>query len=549
MGDTGPQAGTSPVQQQGQFARQSTGLVRDVSTTSALFMNWLSGFPPFVLGVGIFFILSAFSGANLYGTYALAALIGIPILFTIGLISSLIPRSGGDWVVVTRTLGPYVGIISSACAMGAFVLATAYLAYIFTSSALAPCLAALGLVSDIPTFTHWASTISTSQNWTFGIAMVVIVGTGLLHVAGVRWALRFLRWGAVFALLGFLLAGIVALLRSRTGFIHTFNDFSQPVTHQADTYHTIITDAHKAGIDTSPPFNLTTTWIASGIVLGQVIYNYLALYVAGEIRKANSFRVTATMVGSLVATCGLLALWTLIFFHGWGRDFLTAINGINGTPDYPFAAPPFYVFLAAIGAKSAFLSWIIALAFLVAIPLLILVIWFLPSRIIFSWAFDGLLPYKVSEVGSNRQVPYYALAMTFVLFTGGTAWAVYDSGGFLTVLAYTIILQLTSMFLLCLSGTIIPFLRRELWRSATTARTIGGIPLITISGIFGMAAIVAVYYLFFRYPALGIKDRGQAVIVWASVCGAAVIFFVIARWVRSLRGENLALAYAEIPPE
>jgi amino acid transporter len=537
-----------PATDRGLFARQSTGLVREVSTTSALFMNWLSGFPPFVLGVGIFFILSAFAGANLYLTYLIAALIGLPILFTLGMLSSVIPRSGGDWVIVTRTLGPYIGIISSFCALSAFVLATAYLAFIFTASALAPSLAALGLVTDVDRFTSWATTISTSENWAFGIAMVILLGTGLLHVAGARVALRFLRWGAIFALLGFVLTGIVALVRAGGDFISVFNSFSEPVTGEADTYNTIIADARAAGVDPSPPFSLTTTWIATGIVLGQVIYNYLALYVAGEVRRANSFRVTATMVGSLLATCGLLALYTLIFFHAWGSEFMTAINGLSGTEDYPFAAPPFYVFLAAIAAENAFLSWIIALSFMIGIPLLILVIYFLPTRLIFSWAFDGLIPFKLSQVSARRNVPYYALGVTFLIFVAVTAWAVYDSEGFLTVLAYTVVFQLTSMFLLCLSATLIPYRLNDVWKSATTARSVGGLPLISISGLVGMIAIGCVYYLFFRYPELGIVDRSEALVVWGSVCAAAVVLFVASRAIRSARGESLA-AYREIPPE
>jgi len=539
-----------PVAQgQGQFARQSTGLVRDVSTTSALFMNWLSGFPPFALGVAIFFILSAFPGANLYGTYLIAALIGIPILFTIGLLGTVIPRSGGDWVIVTRTFGPYVGIVSSFCAVAAFVLATAYLAFIFTSAALAPSLAALGLVTDTERFTTWATTISTDTDWQFAIAMIVIALMALLHMAGLRTALGVLRWGAIFALVGLVLTGIIALIRSGGSFVSVFNEFSQPVTGEANTYNSIIQSAEAADVDPSPPFDLTTTWIASGIVLGQVIYNYLALYVAGEVRKANSFRLPAVMVGSLVGTLVLLALFTLIFLESWGSEFLTAVNGINGTEDYPFAAPPFYVFFAAISAESAILSWIVALSFIVVIPLLILVIFFLPTRIIFSWAFDGLIPFKVSEVTSGRRVPYLALGITFVLFAAGAAWAVYDSGGFLTVLAYTVVFQLTSMFLLCLSAVVMPYKLPELWRSATTARSVGGVPLLSISGVLGMIAILVVFFLFFRYPELGITDRGEAVIVWLAVGAGAVLFFVIARAVRSMRGEPLAQAYSEIPPE
>src|SRR5256885_5349488 len=94
------------------FVRRSSGLVRDISTSHALIGNILL-FNLLIAAVTIVTVPFTFPGANL------------PVAVLLGLIPSLLlatvyflygvamPRSGGDYVYVSRTLHPSLGFAAN----------------------------------------------------------------------------------------------------------------------------------------------------------------------------------------------------------------------------------------------------------------------------------------------------------------------------------------------------------------------------------------------------------------------------------------------------
>src|SRR3954454_7969702 len=121
-------AGTSPKL----FVRQSSGLVRDVSVTNALFFN-VAAF----VGVGltlypIFYSLAfvpvwKFAGLSEYGWAAIAAGIFCTILALIfASLTSVMPRSGGDYVFTSRIVHPFLGWLESWSLVIASILIIAF---------------------------------------------------------------------------------------------------------------------------------------------------------------------------------------------------------------------------------------------------------------------------------------------------------------------------------------------------------------------------------------------------------------------------------------
>jgi basic amino acid/polyamine antiporter, APA family len=530
----------------GAFARRATGLTRELPARSTFFYNWLSIFPPIALAVGIFYALSAFPGGNLYVAYLLAFVIGVPINIAIGMLSSTMPRSGGDWILVTRVLGPYVGAVSTFFALATFAFAAAFIALATVTQAVGPSLAAIGLVTNNQSLTNLAGNILGSHTWTFVVALVALLAAGVLAGLGWRVSLRIFNWGTYLAIAGLVLAGLVVLVVSGASFVSAFNHFAQPVTNNPDSYHQIITSAQKAGVDTNPPFSWAATWPTLGAVLSTTIYAYVSIYVGGEVRRGAAIRTPVIMLGVLAATFAFLAAYTALFYSSFGKDFFTAINAISGSKDYPFSAPPYYVFLAAIAGQNGLLAWILGLTFLISYPLLLFVIVIQPVRVLFALAFDGLLPSRMADVSERWHVPQWALVVSLVGITAVLAWAVLNEF-FFTVLAYTVLFQTTSMFLLCLSAALLPFRRKELWRGGTAAWTWGNVPVITVAGIGGMIGLAIVWLIFMSYEGLGIANRGQAVFTWAAVGLLGLVFFLVARAVRSRGGQSVT--FSEIPPE
>src|SRR5262249_11963467 len=151
------------------FVRNATGLVRELSPVSSVIINYIPGSPVLGLAYGFFLALSLYPG----GSFGLALLLLLPMAlsyaYSFGLLTAAMPRSGGDYMLVSRVLHPVVGVISSfymQLANGMF--STALGGWFFTTLALGPGLIVIGLVGDYPTLTSWGNTILSSENWQFG---------------------------------------------------------------------------------------------------------------------------------------------------------------------------------------------------------------------------------------------------------------------------------------------------------------------------------------------------------------------------------------------
>jgi hypothetical protein len=71
------------------FARRATGFVRDVKVSDAVIFNVLPACPGLVMAVSIFWVLTAFSGVNVYACIVITAICS----FLISAPSGRCPRS------------------------------------------------------------------------------------------------------------------------------------------------------------------------------------------------------------------------------------------------------------------------------------------------------------------------------------------------------------------------------------------------------------------------------------------------------------------------
>ena len=93
----------------GLFARTATGLVRGVPPRSSLVINFIPGHPTQTMVAVLLFALAVGAGGNPF----LAILIVIPMSlafsYAFGLLTQMIPRSGGDYMLVSRVMHPSIG--------------------------------------------------------------------------------------------------------------------------------------------------------------------------------------------------------------------------------------------------------------------------------------------------------------------------------------------------------------------------------------------------------------------------------------------------------
>ena len=90
------------------FVREATGLRKEVSLLDAVALNvsnMSSGTAIAVIGFTLA-ILPSLSGVNLLGTTVIGFLLSIPEIIVYTMLSERMPRTGGDYIWMSRILGP-----------------------------------------------------------------------------------------------------------------------------------------------------------------------------------------------------------------------------------------------------------------------------------------------------------------------------------------------------------------------------------------------------------------------------------------------------------
>src|SRR5215218_6011534 len=517
----------------GTYARRATGLVREVSPFSTFVFN-MAGQPTAVfLAISIFFTLGLYPGGSIWLGLGMALVVAIAISVCYGLFTSAIPRSGGDYVLVGRVTHPVVGLISSFFWTSGVLLSIAFIALAFVTVALGPSLTAVGLVSGQDSLITAGEDILNSQGWQFGLGSLLILVSAVLLAGGWRWTTRIMNGLWVVTMLGLGTVFLVLLFKSHAGFVNSFNQFAGSITGETDTYNTVVQNAHKEGIDTSPAFSMDNTWPVWASICGLSLFGWLSIYISGEVRRARDATQMKVMSLGAVVHIGIAAILAVLFFDRFGHDFFVAINSLGES--YPFAAPPYYTFLTSIAGGSTLLAWWLFIAFAAAFPLLMIPNITIAVRTFFAWALDGLLPARFSQVSSRTHAPHYAIGLTVILSIAVLGWAVSNGEGFFSVLVEAVLVQLIAMILIGISAALLPYRRADAWRSSATTRRSLGAPVITVAGVSVAVLLSGLFYVYMRYEGLNI-DRGHFLRDAVIVLAAALLTFFIARAARRRQG-------------
>lgn len=523
----------------GLFVRNSTGLVREVSPASAVLLNMLPGVPGVGLAISVFWVLAAYPGAHILPAYVITGILGLCVALPFGLLSMIMPRSGADYILVSRSLGPAWGLSSSFTFFASQMLGIAFIASTFVTVGLVPGLATIGLVSNNKGLVDLATTLS-SQNWTFALSLVMLVIALVLSAMPLRTAFRVQNISYAIAGAGLLLGVIMMLLISKSTFIERFDQIAG-----AGGYRHVL-EAGSSALGSNSGWGNTVP--ALGALSFVFLFSWWSTNFAGEIRKAKTWANAGSMIIAIGALVAIFFIATVALYKMAGGDFVAAANATNGTPDYPLPVAPFWLVFVAIGAKNSLLAIVLVVTFLFWFPMWTWMQIAQPVRALFAWSFDGLLPPAVASVDDRRHSPMVALAITAVLSVIALVWAVYSSS-FFTVLALLVVLFLVPMAYVAVGAMLLPYLRPALFRQSPITGRFLGIPILSWIGALGLAASLFVFWIFMKYPALGVSNRKNTLLAMFGLMAGGFILYYVARAVRRARGVDIALNYQEIPPE
>jgi amino acid transporter len=541
------------------FTRNATGLVREVSLWDALIMNTLG----MNVAVGSVLLLqqapAIFPGGNL----VLAVIIGTVIMaFTLLWVYSefagAMPRSGGDYVFVSRALHPFLGwLLSWSQGIWLIFFWIGFNAWFALISAAPTAMVTIGTVTGSHGWITAASDLTGKYDF-LGIHMqwyVFLFGTvlnvlfALLLIFGGRVYWRVQKWLFLLAGLAILLMVILLIARG-TSLGASWDSFA--AKNGTLRYGQVISAAQKAGFHgANAGFSFSDTILLLPWVFFVVGYAQGSAQIGGEVKRASRSQYFA-MVGGVLVNGLVLAIIVLLATHYVGSGWLRSVDYLAATDPaklgLPGGLPPGVNFLTALMTHNVVLLALLGIGF---------VIWALmgtplselqATRYMLAWGLDRSGPQALGRVNDRVHTP--VTAIVFCTVTGELALLALINIAQASLLG-ALLAQIAAFILVSAAGIAFPYRLKDLWESAGGKRLFG-IPTVALAGAGGVIALGGLMVMFIFNKSISTQFAVTAhlsVEFMLGVVAAGVLWYFGALIYNRRRGVNMNLAYKEIPPE
>lgn len=532
------------------FVRQSTGLVREASALDATIFNAVFSAPVgATLAIGVLWSLSAFPGADPIWATVIAVVLNVPVLIMMALLASAMPRTGGDYVWVSRILAPPLAMISNfAAALSAMIGAT-FWARFFPVFALGPILVSLGVLFDNSTLVEWGTNFQTKNEWVFlgGVSMIVLV-TAIL-IAGLKTTFRWQNAFWIIATFGTFVAFLAFLVGDSASFNSNFDALN--AKFGGGTTAAVVSAAGTAGAaPNAGDISATAPTVFALMVF--MMWSWWSVYLSGELKSAsNRGRQLSVMFGGLIWDGVFILIGLILFFKVVPYDLATALN-TSGNAAYAIPSGPWYQFLASLVQNIPLLALVILGSFLFwSLPAMVGNT-FMPIRTVFAWAFDRVLPEKLAEVNERTHSPVPAILLIMAVVTGMLAWSVLSTD-FFTWLALGVEAGVVCVVIVAIAALAFPSRRPELYQASPANVRFAGIPVLYIVAPLAILVMLFLTWCTVTFPALALAGNmdnlWQIPAFMGMIVVIGLVIFYSAKFIRRSQGIDIDLVYRELPPE
>lgn len=527
---------TRPTEQPRLFTRNATGLVRELSAFDAFNLVFSAVLIPVGITQVMGFAPQFWPRANMLVSF----LIATPLVACFGLVylyfTVLMPRSGGDYVWVSRTLHPSLGFIVNVSLTFVFLTWVAF-NFTFMLSIVGP---ALGYVAGI----HGKWINDPSKGEMMLVATVLTAAFAVLMTLGIRSVARYMKvtfalvWAGMLIWLGLMLFG------GHGDFVHHWNSTS------GASYNGVIHQAKSLGFDAGGSIALGAT-LAAMVYCFQVYTGFQWTgYFAGEIKNARRTAVTSIVGGLAVAAVVYMVAAALIYkYYGFKFFGSVVFMGLgDGSSHWNLAFSPYLPSMVKFLPGGSALGVMVVAAFLLAI------FWWTPTgfmlgtRNLFAWSFDRLAPMRLTDVSDRFHTPVIATVVVALVIEVLNYLNIYQGLGafLLNILA----VMGLAFIVVSIAAALMPWTRPAMHAEAPpwATRRLLGIPVITL-----VAFVSAVSWAFVIYTALHTGFGGKLgwkpmVKAFAAPIVAVIWYFGVTLYRRS-QGIQLSNTFREIPPE
>ena len=522
------------------FVRQSSGLVRTISAFGAMVFGVhcislsSSGLIPFS------WVASVWPGASIIGVLTVAMILGLFHAYTYASIGAAMPRSGADYVLASRILNPTLAFGASwVLALFSGVVAGGLIAWI-PGTALPTLLRTIGILFNNQTATDLAT-------WSASSTGILVIGTACVLLT---WATMLLPTQTIVRILevGFFLglaawAVIYFALATAPGpeaFQSAWDRFMG-----AGSFASRIDLALQAGMEYSPNVAIMTL---AGLIMGFWIYYgyYIPTFFAGEVKEAHRNLLIGAW-SALIITWLIFSAADLLLERLVPLEWIAAEGYLyNNTDTF---AMPWITFYASILRPNVLVVGLITIGWVYTLINLAQTYFFYTSRIIFSWAFDRIIPSGIAYVHPRVGSPVVAVTLIAILAEIGVLDAA--TRGILATQLHFVFFAVITQIVPVLAITLLPYLKPELFETAPriVRAKLGSLPVVTLIGAITLVYLGWMILASFLFPAVGGGIGRGTLITFLLVFLVGIAVHVASRLYRLRReGVDLAWTFREIPP-
>jgi len=530
------------------FSRKASGLTRVVSPWTALAYSFVA---PNITQASFYLLwaVTLYQGANMpWAVMFMLTLIPFAAIYVY--FSSSMPRSGGEYIYISRVLTPFLGFISS------WTLTIVGLNWQGNNTnfvinwGFGHTFMQMGLIYKSTAMFNLGTELAKTQ----GSLLVWICGTISLMLSfyviyrGIKLFMKFV-WGAVILTWAMLITYSIVMLSVNPEIIA-----KGMMTLQQIDFQGILTQAK--GLGWQPGVYAVGATVMAGITYMNLtcLGSTYSANIAGEIKRVDKAQPLA-QYGSIILFIIYYQIYIYVTHHGVGPDLLGAISKLNAAgQDVPiFKAFPQIPYLLVFATQNPILlllggpfawgliNWVGAMGLA-----------FAPVRNLFAYSFDGMLPAKLNEV-NRRGSPVYAVLLGFVI-----SWFQFSVNCLTPLLSayqlYTITIWFFGWIFLSIAAIMFPRKRKDIWEKSpeVTRQKIFGVPAIQVAGVIGLIVSLAAVY-FTLVPSLmgsSITMQLPALLVsFGFYMLLPIALYYLAMYMNKRRGVQIERRFKEIPPD
>ena len=527
-----PARGLSPV---APFVRPASGLVREITAWQVFGFNVMNA----NIGIGLVWLTllgpGLYPGANLYLAVLLAFAGILPLNFLYVRLAVAFPRSGGDYVSISRTLSPALGFAVNVAAMAYFCLFVGLGGLYTVQYGLTPLARVWAAYSGDAWALHLSDRLATPTG-TFVVSLAVLLAYALLMIGGGK--LYFRAQTVAFGLGTAALAVVVAaglLLSRHAALAHIDGALARlgagPVAPLAA--------GSAAGFSWSATLHAAIwPWIV-------FVGCYFSVFIAGEVRRPGRTQALGVF-GSLTWALAWMLVVVFALSHLFGMTFFANLAfappgklGLASTPAFAeLVALALHHGMAAVALMAAFTVW----GFAWVGPTAMCV-----SRCLFAWSLDGLAPRWCAEVHRRWHTPHRALGLTFAVATVFTALMIYAH---LSLLSGMIVMFI-EWLCVALVAIVLPRVADRRGFVLPPATRYLGLSSLTWWGLLTVPPVLVAAYLNLTDANSGtsIAHQPKALLLWLGILAGCLAIYRVVAVARERRGTSPSLVCRLLPPD